>query len=164
MSATAHAAIPPQPSSAEPSDHMPAPVTRHPAASTTDHHGKRGIVSHRLHRTRSTQATNPHGYRETGQASWYDGRRMRNRTASGERFDPDAFTAAHPSLPMNTLVRVSNLANGRSITVRINDRSKRRGRRMIDLTPRAAEALGMKHRGVAPVVVEALGTETSAAP
>ena len=91
---------------------------------------------------------------QLGEASWYGTRRtVGHRTASGERFDPTRLTAAHPSLPMNTEVRVENLANGRSVTVRINDRLPGTDNRVIDLSSRAAEVLGMKQRGVTRVAV-----------
>lgn len=97
------------------------------------------------------------GRKEIGRASWYGGSHHGHATASGERFDRTELTAAHPTLPMNSLVRVTNLANGRSIVVRINDRFPRTRGRVIDLSQRAAEILGMKGRGVATVKVEAVG-------
>jgi rare lipoprotein A len=93
-------------------------------------------------------------HRETGQASWYGTHHRMKRTASGERFDPDALTAAHPSLPLHTRVKVRNLSNQREVTVIVNDRSQRMGKRIIDLSPRAAEILDMKEKGVVPVVIE----------
>lgn len=80
---------------------------------------------------------------ETGIASWY-GRQFHGRkTASGERFDMDALTAAHPRLPFGSWVRVRNLINGRSVDVRINDRGPYIKRRIIDLSRAAAVALGV---------------------
>lgn len=104
-----------------------------------------------------------HGDRQVGQASWYGPRHIGHRTTSGERFDPDKLTAAHPSLPMNTRVRVQNLANGRAVTVRINDRSGQTGDRIIDLSPRAADILGMRSAGVAHVTVERVAPELASA-
>jgi peptidoglycan lytic transglycosylase len=75
------------------------------------------------------------------------------RTASGERAQPNEFTAAHRTLPFGTRVRVTNKNNGRSITVRINDRGPFVRGRVIDLTPAAAHALGFS--GLAPVTVTA---------
>jgi rare lipoprotein A len=95
--------------------------------------------------------------KEIGRASWYGGSHHGHATANGERFDRTELTAAHPTLPMNSLARVTNLANGRSIVVRINDRFPRTRGRVIDLSQRAAEILGMKRRGVATVKVEAIG-------
>ena len=94
--------------------------------------------------------------RQTGEASWYGHWHKGKRTANGERFDPGGLTAAHPTLPMNTEVRVENLENGKSVTVRINDRLPPRSPRVIDLTEHAAAQLGMEHRGHAKVLIEAL--------
>jgi rare lipoprotein A len=85
---------------------------------------------------------------ETGRASWYS---LTSRTASGERCDPTAMTAAHPSLPFGTKVEVKNLRNGRSVVVRINDRGPYVGGRIIDLTKAAAARLDFVRRGVARV-------------
>lgn len=75
-------------------------------------------------------------------------------TASGEPFDKTAMTAAHPSLPFNTRVRVTHLANGRSVVVRINDRGPFKPGRVIDLSEAAADALGMRGTGLAEVGLE----------
>jgi rare lipoprotein A len=84
---------------------------------------------------------------QTGIASWY-GRQFHGRkTASGERFDMDALTAAHPKLPFGSWVRVRNLFNGRSVDVRINDRGPYIKRRIIDLSRAAAEVLGLMGAG-----------------
>jgi rare lipoprotein A len=91
-----------------------------------------------------------------GMASWYGGRHHGGKTASGERFDKHAMTAAHPSFKMNTRVRVTNQRNGRSVIVRINDRGPRARGRIIDVSEEAAAALGMKQAGVVPVKVERL--------
>src|SRR5689334_7818676 len=94
--------------------------------------------------------------KQIGRASWYGTRQHGQTTASGETFDRTALTAAHPTLPMNSRVRVTNLANGRSVVVRINDRGPKTRSRVIDLSQHAAEMLGMKRRGVATVKVEVL--------
>jgi rare lipoprotein A (peptidoglycan hydrolase) len=93
--------------------------------------------------------------REVGTASWYGPVLHGERTASGETFDKNAFTAAHPSLPLNSVVKVTNLANGRSVVLRVNDRLPRLDR-VIDVSQRAAEELGMKRRGLAKVRIELL--------
>ena len=80
---------------------------------------------------------------ETGIASWYGGQFHGRKTASGERFDMEALTAAHPKLPFGSWVRVKNLLNGRSVDVRINDRGPHIKRRVIDLSRAAARALGV---------------------
>ena len=79
------------------------------------------------------------------------------KTASGEKMDARALAAAHRSLPFGTRVRVENLANGRSVVVRINDRGPFAGGRVIDLTQGAAEKIGMIHSGVAPVKLTVVG-------
>jgi rare lipoprotein A len=92
-----------------------------------------------------------------GMASWYGYDWSGNKTASGERFNPEAMTAAHRSLPLGTKVRVINTRNGRSVVVRINDRGPYIGGRIIDLSAGAARLLGMIGSGIAPVRLEVLG-------
>lgn len=92
-----------------------------------------------------------------GYASWY-GPGFHNRlTANGEVFDAWEMTAAHLTLPFDTRVRVTNLANGHYVTVRINDRGPYTNNRIIDLSQGAAEELGMVRQGIVPVRVEVLG-------
>ncbi len=86
---------------------------------------------------------------QLGAASWY--RLPGRKTADGEHFRPTTLTAAHRWLPFGSIVRVTNLSNGRSVKVRINDRGPYHRGRIIDLTPRAAKALGMTHDGVVQV-------------
>ncbi|MGE5183677.1 MAG: septal ring lytic transglycosylase RlpA family protein [Acidobacteriota bacterium] len=86
-----------------------------------------------------------------GYASWYGEAQM---TASGERFNPHALTAAHRTLPLGTRVRVTNTRNGRSVIVRINDRGPYGKGRIIDLSEAAAKQLDMIDAGVAPVTLE----------
>ncbi len=91
-----------------------------------------------------------------GEASWY-GRKFHGKTtASGERYNMRALTAAHPYLPFDTRVRVTHLGNGRSVIVRINDRGPFVGNRIIDLSHRAARSLRMVEEGVAQVKLEIL--------
>jgi len=97
------------------------------------------------------------GYDETGLASWYGDQFNGRPTASGERFDMHALTAAHKTLPLPGLVEVTNLANGRRIVVRVNDRGPFVDNRIIDLSRGAAEALGMLQAGVGEVRVRYLG-------
>lgn len=92
----------------------------------------------------------------TGQASWYGPGFYGNRTASGETFRPGTLTAAHRTLPFGTRVRVTNLWNGRSAVVRINDRGPFHGSRIIDLAHGAAQELGVTASGVAQVRLEVL--------
>ncbi|TAE77703.1 MAG: septal ring lytic transglycosylase RlpA family protein [Verrucomicrobia bacterium] len=92
-----------------------------------------------------------------GQASWYGIRcNGGTRTASGERLSNAAATAAHKTLPMGTRVRVTNLSNGRTEVVRINDRGPFSKARVIDVTEGVAQRLGFRSRGVASVRVEVL--------
>jgi rare lipoprotein A len=98
----------------------------------------------------------PRGYRAEGQASYYGARHHGNKTASGERFDQNALTAAHRSLPFGSRVQVTNLRNDKSVVVRINDRGPYTKKRIIDLSQKAAERLDMLRDGVAPVRVEQL--------
>ena len=88
-----------------------------------------------------------------GNASWYGPRFHGRLTSNGERFDMNGMTAAHPTLPLGTWVRVRNLANGREVLVRINDRAKRMRDRVIDLSKAAAAKLGFVRAGKAPVVL-----------
>jgi rare lipoprotein A len=92
----------------------------------------------------------------TGSASWYGGKFHGRKTANGERYNQNALTAAHKSLPFGTKVRVTNAANGKSVIVRINDRGPYSGKRVIDLSRAAASAVGMVQRGVARVTVDVL--------
>ncbi|SFN68591.1 rare lipoprotein A [Izhakiella capsodis] len=86
---------------------------------------------------------NPGNYSETGLATWYGKEASGNRTATGEIFDPDALTAAHPTLPLPSYVRVTNLANHRQIVVRVNDRGPYTAGRIIDLSEAAANRLNI---------------------
>jgi rare lipoprotein A len=97
------------------------------------------------------------GYSETGIASWYGPQFHGQRTANGEIFDQEALTAAHPTLPIPSLVQVTNLENGREVIVRVNDRGPFVGERLIDLSRRAAEVLDFEDAGHARVHVRYLG-------
>ena len=93
------------------------------------------------------------GSSSQGVASYYS---HESQTASGEKFDPDELTAAHPTLPFGTRVRVTNTSNGRSVTVRINDRGPFVHGRVVDVSHSAAEALHMTQQGVAKVKLDVL--------
>ena len=94
---------------------------------------------------------------QQGKASWYSVRtNYGTRTASGERLNNTAATAAHKTLPLGTKVRVTNVANGKAEVVTITDRGPYRGGRIIDVTVGVAERLGFVSRGVVPVKVEVL--------
>lgn len=100
------------------------------------------VPSGRSHEWRSFQ---------TGKASWYGGKFHGRKTASGERYNQHAMTAAHKKLPFGTYVRVTNLNNGRACVVRINDRGPFVAGRVIDLSAEAAKKIGVHSAGVAPV-------------
>lgn len=103
------------------------------------------------------------GYRERGVASWYGPDFHGKRTAIGETYDMHAMTGAHPTLPLPTWVRVTNLANGRSVEVRLNDRGPFARNRIIDLSRAAAERLDMIGSGTAFVEVQSLAGGAPAA-
>jgi rare lipoprotein A len=97
------------------------------------------------------------GYSAVGTASWYGPGFHGRRTAVGETFDMEALTAAHPTLPLPSTVRVTNLANQRSVTVRVNDRGPFVGGRVIDVSAKTARALGFYDRGLARVKIDYVG-------
>jgi peptidoglycan lytic transglycosylase len=93
---------------------------------------------------------------QTGEASWYGPGFHGRRTANGERYDQDALTAAHRTLPFGTRVRVTNLDNGRTVDLRINDRGPFVAGRIIDLSRAGARVIGLIGPGVGPVRLEVL--------
>lgn len=99
-------------------------------------------------------------YDETGEASWYGPNFHGKSTANGERYNQWAMTAAHKTLPMPSMVKVTHMKTGKTITVRVNDRGPFSDGRIIDLSRGAAEALGMIAEGVAPVRVQYLKDDT----
>jgi rare lipoprotein A len=101
-----------------------------------------------------------YNYDQTGIASWYGPGFVGHATANGEEYDQDALTAAHKTLPMPTLVRVTNLENGRQIQIRINDRGPFVNDRIIDLSRRGAQLLGMINNGTAKVRVQIMPEES----
>jgi rare lipoprotein A len=98
-------------------------------------------------------------FKQTGLASFYAQRLNGRRTASGERYDHRAMTAAHRNLPFGTVVNVVNLKNGRMVEVRINDRGPYRKGRIIDLSYAAAKRLAMVQDGVVRVQISSLQSE-----
>src|SRR6201997_1289898 len=96
-------------------------------------------------------------YSQEGLASWYGDDFHGRQTANGEVFDMESLTAAHPTLPMPCYARVTNLSNGKSLIVRVNDRGPYHGNRLIDVSNKAAELLEFKGNGVARVRVEYVG-------
>ena len=101
-----------------------------------------------------------YNYNKTGIASWYGPNFHGKSTANGERFDQNELTAAHKTLPLPSIVRVTNLENGRSLIVRVNDRGPYAHGRLIDMSKRSAELLGFKNKGVAKVRVQVLEIES----
>ena len=108
-------------------------------------------------RDRADPATRPAGYTEEGNASWYGEPFHGRRASNGEIYDMYKLTAAHRTLPFETMVRVTNLNNGKSTTVRITDRGPFVENRIIDLSLAAAREIDLVGPGIAPVRVEVLG-------
>ena len=94
---------------------------------------------------------------QKGKASWYGKRFHGRKTASGERFNMNAYSAAHRTLPFGTTICVRNLRNGRSVAVRVNDRGPFTRGRVVDVSHRAASTLGMVGAGTAPVSLTVMG-------
>jgi rare lipoprotein A len=101
-------------------------------------------------------AAPPERITQTGKIAYYGPRFAGRKTASGERFDPEAMTMAHKTLPFGTRVRVTNLANGESVVVRVNDRGPSTSNRIADLSQGAAERIGMIEAGVVEARLEVL--------
>jgi rare lipoprotein A len=99
------------------------------------------------------------GTRIVGFASWYGSRHQGHATASGEAFDMNKLTAAHRTMPFGTRLRVTNVENGRSVVVRVNDRGPWVNDRVLDVSLAAAKALGMVGDGVTKVEVVVLGAQ-----
>jgi rare lipoprotein A len=105
---------------------------------------------------KATEIPPPPDPTQTGVASWYGRWHHGKPTATGESFNMNAMTAAHRSLPLDSRVRVTNLENGKSIEVRVNDRGPYVDGRVLDLSAKAAERLDMKQQGLARVKIEKL--------
>jgi rare lipoprotein A len=112
-------------------------------ATTAPHGNEQSFKAKRL--------LNEVAYLQTGKASYYALKFKNRRTANGERYDPEAFTAAHPRLKFGTLLLVKRKATGRYVVVRVNDRGPHTGGRVLDLSTAAARKLGILRRGVAEV-------------
>lgn len=95
-------------------------------------------------------------HRETGRASWYGPGFHGRKTANGERFDQRAMTAAHRTLQLPTIIRVTNIGNGKSVVLRVNDRGPYHGGRVLDVSEAAAEALDFKRLGTAQVRIDVM--------
>ena len=116
------------------------------AASPAEHLNPKIIVSH-------------HHWYQLGVASWYGKFFAGKTTASGEPFDPSQLTCAHRTLPLGSVLRVTNLRNNKSVIVTVNDRGPVPETRVIDLSKAAANALGFTDEGLAPVKVELIGPQ-----
>ncbi len=92
-----------------------------------------------------------------GMASFYHNKFHGRKTSSGQLYDKEKMTAAHNGLPMNTWIRVTNIRNGRSVVVKVNDRLHHRNERLVDLSRKAATELGYIGRGLTRVKLEVLG-------
>ena len=101
-------------------------------------------------------------YSEIGIASWYGDDFHAKRTANGEKYDMNTLTAAHRTLPLPSIVRVTNLENGRSLVLRVNDRGPYAKERIIDISKRGAQLLGYQTKGTAKVKVEIMAEESKA--
>ncbi|MBR2299850.1 MAG: septal ring lytic transglycosylase RlpA family protein [Alphaproteobacteria bacterium] len=101
-------------------------------------------------------------YSEIGIASWYGDDFHAKRTANGEKYDMNTLTAAHRTLPLPSIVRVTNLENGRSLVLRVNDRGPYAKERIIDISKRGAQLLGYQTKGTAKVKVEIMEEESKA--
>lgn len=106
---------------------------------------------------RYTPYVKPVGYTIVGNASWYGAAFHGRKTANGEVYDRHGVSAAHPTMPLPSYARVTNMSNRRSIIVRVNDRGPYHGGRVIDLSQRTAELLDFRHLGTARVRVEYIG-------
>lgn len=124
-----------------------------PKGGGRDHVGR----SYTIAGKRYTPYVKPVGYTITGQASWYGPAFHGRKTANGEIYDRHGVSAAHPTMPLPSYARVTNLANRRSIVVRVNDRGPYHGGRVIDLSQRTADLLEFRHLGTARVRVEYVG-------
>lgn len=93
-------------------------------------------------------------FKQTGIASWYGHQFNGRKTANGERFDMNALTAAHRSLPLSCFIRVTNKDNGKSVVVKVNDRGPYVGNRILDLSYGAAQQLGIVNKGMGNVTIE----------
>jgi rare lipoprotein A len=120
-----------------------------PKGGGRDHVGKPYRIAGRWY----TPRDNP-GYSSTGNSSWYGDAFHGRKTANGEVYDKHAYTAAHPTMPLPSYARVTNMTNNRSIIVRVNDRGPFHAGRIIDVSERVAHALEFKHIGTARVKVD----------
>lgn len=126
---------------------------------TSKEQAKNNKSSYRVFGKTYTVAKSSKNYEEKGVASWYGRKFHKKRTSSGERYNMYSMTAAHKTLPFATRLVVTNLKNGRKITVRVNDRGPFVGNRVIDLSYGAAKKLGIVGQGLARVHVKAVDSK-----
>lgn len=135
------------------------------SCATIEHHGTESKGGYKVGNPYSVKGQTyypkvNYDYDETGIASWYGPGFDGKRTANGERFYQNELTGAHKTLPMPSIVRVTNLSNGKSLVVRINDRGPYARGRLIDVSTEAAKLLGFKNIGTAKVRVQVLEQES----
>jgi len=104
-------------------------------------------------------ATDVSDFRQNGRASWYGRAFHGHRTANGERYDMNAFTAAHRTLPLASYIKVTNSSNGKWVVVKVNDRGPYKRGRVLDLSYAAAKLIGLVHAGTGRVKIEGLSPQ-----
>ena len=109
-----------------------------------------------INRASAAPVKNVQNFSQSGKASWYGPGFHGRKTSNGERFNMNALTAAHRTLPLPSYVRVTNLSNNKSIIVRVNDRGPFRGNRVMDLSKGAAKQLGFLGAGMANILISSL--------
>jgi rare lipoprotein A len=154
---TPPASVPPRSTPPRDLSTIPDAVPRHEPRSARGNPASYEVLGRRYHVLASAE-----GYKERGVASWYGPDFHNKATSSGEPYDMYAMTAAHKTLPIPAYARVTNLANGRSVVVRINDRGPFVANRIIDLSYTAAHKLDMTRAGTVFVEVEVLTPESTA--
>ncbi|MGF6148840.1 RlpA-like protein precursor [Kingella potus] len=134
-----------------------APAAKKSSASQTA--AKKNTKADRAAKSDKAKSDKAAKFSQTGKASWYGPGFHGRKTANGERFDMNTLTAAHRTLPISSRVRVTNLANGKSVVVRINDRGPYHGNRVLDLSKAAAQELGFIRTGTAQVKIEQIAAD-----
>lgn len=149
-----------------------AAINKAQAATHHHHHSKKAKAATKKVKKKATQRSytikgkryhpiaNAKNFVQTGRASWYGPGFHGKKTSNGERYNMHAMTAAHPTLPIPSYVRVTNLDNKKSVIVRINDRGPFHGKRIIDLSKAAASRLGFVKKGTAKVRIKVLDKST----
>ena len=148
---TASNTLAPQPAN---SDSVSLITTAANAAASDDQDSNLSV----LDRLSSVASDTVRKFKQTGIASWYGHQFNGRKTATGERFDMNAMTAAHRSLPLSCFIRVTNKDNGKSVIVKVNDRGPYAGNRILDLSYAAAEQLGIVNKGMGNVTIERIAS------